>query len=1261
MSATLTGLNVRLDETLGLQDDDTSSALPAAFAARIPAGYLNEAVSSGSVLDLTGITTDIAFAKSSGAPLDGVDSGLTTTDGDPILLWTDSVDNNVLLGKTAADQVVFAAYLEPIGSPISGAKLWTVSYEAVHHPDDTDPDDSVDFALKAYVNVQQVQDFSLANAPAGQNLFMMFGDAADAANPGDEVAIVVTGKNPANQSEGARFNSGDTVNTSLGGGNTTIGTNNQMIDPSEGMYFTFVTNANPDFIAPNLNPIEADQEANIDFGGLYGTTLARFAISQMQPVKAGTVKVSAFTTEMHDRTEFVDHLHDNTQVAIDGVQVYDQSGVKILDLTADGTAAGITVDFSGGSVSVSGVLSKDSIVYHTVSAHSRVLIENAATAGASASFDIGGFSLVKTVATPLEIGSHMLIDDDGPSVATTGTPPALVVDETVLATDASADFSTNFTGAFGADGPGSVAYALGVSAEGVDSGLVDTATNNHVYLRLESGVVVGREGADAAAAASGPIAFTVSVSSAGVVTLDQQRAVVHDDPADPDESTSPAMLAAAAMVTLTGKITDGDGDTATASLNIGDLLKFEDDGPSISTTGTPPTLIVDETVLATDASADFSTNFTGAFGADGPGSVAYALGVSAEGVDSGLVDTATNNHVYLRLESGVVVGREGADAAAAASGPIAFTVSVSSAGVVTLDQQRAVVHDDPTDPDESTSPAMLAAAALITMTGKVTDGDGDTATASLNIGDLLKFEDDGPSVSANAAVQLDDDALTGGNPGGTGDVTPDTANTSGTLAHSLGADGLGSVAYLTSGAPSGFSYEAGAGGSLLVKQGTTTVMTLTLNAATGAYLVTQNAAVMHAAGLDENDQAFTIGYRVTDGDGDTADGSLTVNVDDDTPVAFLPDSLTLSNSGTAVGTEDLNAAGAVGADTPATLAFVDTVVADNYLRDSGNKLLTSGGENIVLSGFGTGTLVGKTETGLATVFTATLDTSGDQYTVDFDRAIDDGGGINFLGSAPVKSGNLVYNVIDNVGGTKLDLLFSGGDTSGGAPADHTVNVSTQGAGTDNQTMNPDETLRIDFVQNAVLAGSPLGSDFTAGAHMDVNAYSFLLTQNNPGGTTGTALVMAFDADDDKTLVGDPDDTGDQITKVMIDGQVLVDGGTVTDRTINGHVVHAAAVGLGWVITGLNEGAPGDGAGGDDPLIEISTADGFNRAEVSNYAGHTVNSVVLGGANFDIAPAGADLLTQGNPAGFELPVQMTDADGDAGPVALIGIQLQPVIV
>ena len=55
-------------------------------------------------------------------------------------------------------------------------------------------------------------------------------------------------------------------------------------------------------------------------------------------------------------------------------------------------------------------------------------------------------------------------------------------------------------------------------------------------------------------------------------------------------------------------------------------------------------------------------------------------------------------------------------------------------------------------------------------------------------------------------MQLDDDALAGGNPGtpAGGDVDPDTANTTGTLAHVYGADGAGTTLLTAAG-----SYAAG--------------------------------------------------------------------------------------------------------------------------------------------------------------------------------------------------------------------------------------------------------------------------------------------------------------------------------------------------------------------------------------------------------------------------------------------------------------------
>ncbi|MCX9113796.1 DUF5801 domain-containing protein [Aeromonas veronii] len=319
-------------------------------------------------------------------------------------------------------------------------------------------------------------------------------------------------------------------------------------------------------------------------------------------------------------------------------------------------------------------------------------------------------------------------------------------------------------------------------------------------------------------------------------------------------------------------------------------LNSDYDYNDVSTTvtwGGAVQLQVDESNLNHDATADFSGVFNVQPGADGLGAQSYSLNV--QNASSGLIDTATGEQVQLSMNGSILEGRT------ATTGQLVFSLTVDSSGKVTLDQLRAVVHPT-SDPDEAT----FLGSGHVNLTLTVTDKDGDHASGVLDIGKVISFKDDGPSISANAVVQLDDDALTGGIAGGTGD-DPNAVNVSGILGHSFGADGAGSIQWLTSGAPGGYTYEAGSGGSLLVKQAGVTVLTVTLNSATGAYSVTQNAPIKHADGNDENNATFTLNYRVTDADKDSVDGSLTINVDDDIPTANA-----VTNSGQATQVQNTN-------------------------------------------------------------------------------------------------------------------------------------------------------------------------------------------------------------------------------------------------------------------------------------------------------------------------------------------------------------------
>jgi hypothetical protein len=386
-------------------------------------------------LSSAGTGTDLSFTDGSGNSLNGVDSGLQTIDGKTIYLYSDASNNNIVLGRAGgtipdpAGTIVLALYLDETNISTSeiDAKIWSVLYEPLKQPDFTNPDDAVNLANKLSVSVKQDLEFSLANAPSGQNLFLMFTTATPKTFDDNGItrisdpAIIATGKDPANQSTGVSITTGDTINTSQGGGSTTFGTNNQMIVEGDGIRFSFVTGANQDMTIPNLDQNEADVEANINFTNVFEANSATFNIVQLQSGKSAVVKISAFNTDPEPGVDFIDGYGDDTNVAITNVKVY-QNGVTLIDAATNSTAGTLSVNFNNGVVTISGVKAGYQIEY-TADGHDRVLVENAGSGkgNGSAAFDIGGFKLLEVTGTTTEIGSHVVFEDDGP----TATRPPL--------------------------------------------------------------------------------------------------------------------------------------------------------------------------------------------------------------------------------------------------------------------------------------------------------------------------------------------------------------------------------------------------------------------------------------------------------------------------------------------------------------------------------------------------------------------------------------------------------------------------------------------------------------------------------------------------------------------------------------------------------------------------------------------------------------------------------------------------------------------
>ena len=900
-----TGVNVTLDETANLQNatatpapagdaddnDILATSLPSSFASRLTAlgagtatgaalsGYTGAVGDTGSdaftINAAPGaLVTGISFVGSDGAPLDGVDSGLDTLDGTSILLYTDTNDN-IVLGRAGGPNgaIVFAAYIDETAT---GGKIWTVLYQPLAQPDNTNPDDAVNLLDKVFVGASQDLEFSLEGAPSGQNLFLMYTSADPTTELVDGVlritdpTIIATGKNPADQSTGVNINTGDTINTSQAGGPTTFGTNNQMIVEQEGIRYSFVTGARQDMTIPNLTQTEADVESNIDFTDVFDTKMANFDVVQLQSGKTAVVRISAFSTAAEPGVDFVNGYAGDAPVAITNVRVINIATGVVVE-NSDGTAndAGIVISFNSGVATITGVQAGYQIEYTTTADHNRVLIENGAALDAKgnnhADFDIGGFTLVQASVAKTEIGSKIIFEDDGPSISTTGTEPTLAVDETVLATNATQSFAANFVSAFGADGAGTLTYALSVVAGA--SGLTDTATGEAVNLSLNGTVVEGRT------ATTNELVFSVSVASNGEVTLDQLRAVVHPDTTDPDDATT---LTSDDLVKLTATKTDGDGDSVQATLDIGQNLSFEDDGPSISTTGTVPTLTVDETVLATDATQNYAANFNSSYGADGAGTLTYALGVVAGA--SGLTDTATGEAVNLSLNGTVVEGRT------AVSDALVLTVSVATNGDVTLDQVRAVVHPDASNPDDAVT---LTSDNLVTLTATITDKDGDSTQSTLNIGQNLSFEDDGPSVSTTGTeptLTVDETVL----------ATDATQNFAANFLSAYGADDAGTLTYALGvvAGPSGMTDTATGEAVNLSLNGNvvegrtaiTNLLAFTVSVATnGDVTLDQIRALVHPDPTNpddakslSSDSLVTLTAIKTDKDGDSAQATLNI-------------------------------------------------------------------------------------------------------------------------------------------------------------------------------------------------------------------------------------------------------------------------------------------------------------------------------------------------------------------------------------------------
>jgi len=266
-------------------------------------------------------------------------------------------------------------------------------------------------------------EFNFAGLPSGQNLFGTVGSAGAPDGPG----IVFFGADTDIKANGEYTNTSDTINTSQGGGPTTIGNSNQMIDSGEGVYFTIVNDPLDTYLANVLGGLdqnEADDADNMRFASLreVGSSFCRISQTQGSEVEAASFEAFNITSTdgrallTNSGTGHVDILKVQVWSGAVGASTLLEWSNGLLD---GGNNANITVTIdSDGVAHVSGletgyaveVFTDDYSTGAVEGVHDQLLVT-----GEVGKFDIGGFG----TSQPQQVPDHywdftvQLMDSDG--------------------------------------------------------------------------------------------------------------------------------------------------------------------------------------------------------------------------------------------------------------------------------------------------------------------------------------------------------------------------------------------------------------------------------------------------------------------------------------------------------------------------------------------------------------------------------------------------------------------------------------------------------------------------------------------------------------------------------------------------------------------------------------------------------------------------------------------------------------------------------
>nr|WP_298897279.1 DUF5801 repeats-in-toxin domain-containing protein [uncultured Altererythrobacter sp.] len=667
--------------------------------------------------------------------------------------------------------------------------------------------------------------------------------------------------------------------------------------------------------------------------------------------------------------------------------------------------------------------------------------------------------------------------------------------------------------------------------------------------------------------------------------------------------------------------TDADGNTVTGTITvdvIDDVPTANADVDSVTEDGP---LVADGNVLVAGGGTDANSTdgVTDTQGADGATVTAVAFGVT-----SGALGVALDgDYGSLVLD---------------ADGSYTYTLDNADPAVQALDETQSLTE---------------------TFTYTITDGDGDTSSTTLKI--TINGTNDLPVVGVDA-VATSDEGLAGGNPDSVGTIDSTNSNAaSGSISISDVDDASFTVTLgtptdvLTSGGETvtwSLSADSKTLSGSTVSNGTVLVVVID---DIGDFDVLQLGQIDHSDPNQEDHTSFSIDVIVSDGtDSTTKSDAILVVLEDDSPVAFTPVALTdtdtstattqddaLPNSGTASATRLINdpdndgiGTNFIGGDGFGGLTFINGSNGD--VLQSGGDNVTSGGNAIYLFGFGTGTLTATTSSDnsdlSAVVFTVTLDEGtgfGDDatYTIDFDQPLDDGSGFVFDDFSSAPAGQNEWLGFDADGGNidasqndSEDLLISG--LFGGS-----VNTDSDDIGSNNQWIDENEGIRLDFVTDVSGSGAEKTfQGYNFDGHYDVTNASFTIIQLKSNAVASVTIKLLNDDDNGNIKVLDGSTVNVDISSIEVfDGN----GNDITALFTDGNSNNGDIIdnGDGTVtVTGLDEGYN----------VFFDGVSAFNAVELTH-----------GGAgDFALGAFGVRSVETGDNLPLSFDVRATDSDGDS---------------